>query len=207
LRQRRKRWFAIVNDAPRGGVQVVQSSTVKGLTANTWKEQLARALQRWPLNSLLAWGVRVMTPRQRVGVALVAFNSNEEVFMLRHVFRTERPWGLPGGWLGRNEAPADGLARELREETGLNIHVGPILYVGHEKQPPHVVLIYLGWVEPGPISLSAEVLEAQWFALDCLPRPLWPLSERAVTTGLELFRATPYPSFTTVMGREAQALT
>lgn len=148
-----------------------------------------------------------MTPRQRVGVALVAFNSNEEVLMLRHVFRTERPWGLPGGWLNRDEAPADGLIRELHEETGLTVRLGPIIHVGYEPQPPHIVLAYLGWLEPGPMRFSIEVLEAQWFALDRLPQPLWPLTERLIATGLALFRSTARPSSTRVAAHEAQALT
>ena len=52
----------------------------------TRKESLARLMRRRPFRQLMAWGVRMAVPRQRVGVALVAFNHNEEVFLLRHVF-------------------------------------------------------------------------------------------------------------------------
>ena len=85
---------------------------------NAWKESVARLVRRQPFRRMLAWGVRIVVPRQRVGVSLVAFNTDEEVFLLRHVFHTAIPWGLPGGWLARDEAPARGVARELREETG-----------------------------------------------------------------------------------------
>jgi len=184
--------------------------------AGAWKEELARAMRWRPLNDLLAWGVRATVPRQRVGVALVAFNANEEVFLLRHVFHPAGPWGLPGGWLNRNEAPADGVARELREETGLGVNLGPVIHVDHEKQPPHIVMAYLGHIEPGPMRFSIEVLEAQWFALDRLPHPLWPFARRVIADGLALFRATSPTSPTLATSplsaaspvlHEAQALT
>jgi ADP-ribose pyrophosphatase YjhB (NUDIX family) len=162
--------------------------------ADTWKEAIARLARRRPFNGLLAWGVRLVVPRQRVGVALVAFNANEEVLLLRHVFHTASSWGLPGGWLNRDEAPADGLARELREETGLGVVLGPPVLVAHEDQPPHIVLAYLGWMRPGPLRLNGEILEARWFKLDRLPRPLWPFTERAIAAGLALSRTTPRPA-------------
>lgn len=161
--------------------------------AVTWKEGLARLARRQPFSGLVAWGVRAVVPRQRVGVALVAFNDEEEIFLLRHVFHTAASWGLPGGWLGRDEPPAHGAARELREETGLDAFVGPAVYVSHEQHPPHIALAYLGWIVPGAMRLNTEILEGRWFPLDRLPRPLWPFTERAIAAALPHFRAAPRP--------------
>ena len=162
--------------------------------ADEWKERITRLVQRPPFNTLLVWGVRLMVPRQRVGVALVAFNANEEVFLLRHVFHTVTPWGLPGGWLERDEAPTAGLARELREETGLEVAMGPVIAVSHEKHPPHIVLAYLGWIQPGPVRYSGEVFEGRWFGLEHLPQPMWPFADQAITTALPVFRTLPLPT-------------
>lgn len=159
----------------------------------TWKEGMARLMRRQPFSGFMALGVRAVVPRQRVGVALVAFNEKEEVFMLRHVFHTAAPWGLPGGWLERDEAPARGVARELREETGLVAIIGPAVCVAHEPTPPHIALAYLGWITPGPLRLNAEVMEGHWFALDELPRPLPSFTGRAIAAALPLFRAMPQP--------------
>ena len=49
---------------------------------NSWKESVARLVRRQPFRGMMAWGVRAVVPRQRVGVALVAFNADEEVFLL-----------------------------------------------------------------------------------------------------------------------------
>lgn len=151
---------------------------------DTWKEGIARLVRHSPFDRLMAWGVRLTVPRQRVGVALVTFNANEEVLLLRHVFHTANPWGLPGGWLARNEAPGDGLTRELREELGLGVVLDGPIHVSHEKAPAHIILAYLGRLQPGPMRLNAEIIEARWFGLDRLPRPLWPFTERAIAAGL-----------------------
>lgn len=177
--------------ATNGALEVEQTVTMP--VAKTWKEGVARLVNRHPFSDFLAWGVRTFVPRQRVGVALVAFNTDEEVLLLRHVFHTAAPWGLPGGWLARDESPVAGLTRELREETALEALVGPVVCVGHEARPPHIVLAFLGWVGPGTMTFSGEILDGRWFQLQDLPQPLWPFTERAITAALPLFRATPHP--------------
>lgn len=171
-----------------------QSATNTPAAVGTpWKEQLAALVRHRPFNWLLAGAVRLVVPSHRIGVALVAFNAEDELLLLRHVFHPQVPWGLPGGWLNRNEAPADGLARELREETGLRATIGPPLTVAHFAAPSHMVMVYLGWVEPGPVKLSAEILEARWFALSQLPRPEHPLTRQAVRAAQKVRPLFPAP--------------
>ena len=155
---------------------------------DAWKEGIARLVRRHPLNGMLAWGVRFVVPRQRVGVALITFNIDGEILLLRHVFHTAIPWGLPGGWLGRNEAPEDGLIRELREEIGLDLSLGPPVHTAYVSSPPHIVMAYLGSLQPGQMRLNAEILEARWFSLDRLPHPLWAITEDAIVAALSLHR-------------------
>jgi 8-oxo-dGTP diphosphatase len=163
------------------------------MLADVWKEGISRLVRRRPFSQMMGWAIRLTVPRPRIGVALVAFNEHEEVFLLRHVFHPTTPWGLPGGWLGRNEAPQAGLARELREETGLKMNLGPVIHVVHERYPRHVVLAYLGWIKPGPIRLNYEILEARWHSLYRLPNSLQPFTRQAIAIAWEQFRALPDP--------------
>ena len=131
---------------------------------------------------------RLLVPRQRVGVAIVAFNAADEVFMLRHVFHPYYEWGLPGGWLKKNEAPAKGALRELREETGLTAVLGPAVSVQHDAETAHIGIAYLGQLNPGKLQLSHEINDARWFALDALPAPLSDHTQLAIAAAAQAHR-------------------
>lgn len=133
----------------------------------------------------MGWGIRLTVPRQRIGVALVAFDDRGRVLMLRHVFHPYTPWGLPGGWLGRNEDPRDGVLRELKEETGLEATLEEPVDVAYSDGPPHVGVIYRGRIRPGDLTLSPEILEAGWFRPDNLPGPLRPSVRRAIRRAMQ----------------------
>lgn len=171
------------------------ATRIKPIVGTPWKEQLAALIRYQPFRWLMAGGVRLVVPSHRLGVALVAFNSEDELLLLRHVFHPDVPWGLPGGWLGRNESPTGGLIRELREETGLAVTVGPPVVVAHHQDPSHMVMVYLGWVQPGPVTLSAEILEARWFPLGHLPQPQHPLTQHAIQAAQPLRAIYPRPAF------------
>jgi len=148
---------------------------------------MARLFRFWPFTTLLAWSVQLAVPRQRIGVALVALDDAERVFLLRHVFHPYSPWGLPGGWLGRNEAPATAVLRELQEETGLRARLGPPVSVVYGETPPHVGIAYLGRIQAGDLRLSAEILEAGWFAMARLPA-VSPDTQQAIKAAVTVHR-------------------
>lgn len=160
----------------------------------TWKEKAARWVE-WPImRRLMLWGIRAVVPRHRIGVALVAFNEADQVLMLRHVFHPITPWGVPGGWLGGHESPADGVLRELREETGLSAVLAPAIYTVYDPYPPHIGIMYLGYIQPGPFVLSAEIIEAAWFSPDELPGPMLPHLREAITRAAQLHQQLKHTS-------------
>jgi ADP-ribose pyrophosphatase YjhB (NUDIX family) len=155
------------------------------------KERVAR-LVRLPIGrQLLAGAVRLIVPRHRVGVALVVFDAEDRVLMLRHVFHPTTPWGVPGGWLDRREDPAACALRELGEETGLAARLGAAVFLSFEAVPPHVAVAYAADVIPGPLKLSAEILEAGWFPPDDLPGPLLPFVQAAIDAAVARRRTRP----------------
>jgi len=75
-------------------------------------------------------------------------------------------WSLPGGVLEHGEAPHRGCAREVAEEVGLKITVGPLLVLDwappdHERPRPVVFFVFDGGeVEPdADIRLQEEELD------------------------------------------------
>lgn len=84
-------------------------------------------------------------------------------------------WDTPGGFLEEGEDPLDGLKRELREETGLEIEpgefVGALIDLYGDGSEAQYVLS-LNWTariiggEPAPAD---DISEIRWFAADELP--------------------------------------
>jgi ADP-ribose pyrophosphatase YjhB (NUDIX family) len=86
-------------------------------------------------------------------------------------------WDTPGGFLEEGEPPLDGLRRELREETGLEIE--PVEFVAaltdiYGDGPGAGAVLSLNWtarVIGGAPKPADDVSEIRWFAPDELPRP------------------------------------
>ena len=72
-------------------------------------------------------------------------------------------WSLPGGALEVGETLAEGLAREMKEETGLDVEVGPVVDVfdritRDEQGRPrfHYVLVDFLCTRPGRHARGGE---------------------------------------------------
>lgn len=147
----------------------------------SWKQRLAHLMQFRFLQVLMVWGIYLFIPRHRIGINVVVLDERKRVLLLKHVFHPQVPWGLPGGWLGRHEDPKEGALRELREETGLTaVLQQPLLLLTHDVNPQHIGIVFLAQVEPGPLTLSSEILEAGWFELDDVPKVMTPGAHRAL---------------------------
>ncbi len=140
------------------------------------------------MQPLMRLAIALLVPRRRLGVGLVLFNEAEQVLLLRHVFHSRFPWGLPGGWLAAHESPAECALRELREETGLNGQLGPVLHVDSARPFLDINIAYLETAAAGEIRPNAEILEADWFHPNALPAPLLRFHYEAVIRGLCLTR-------------------
>ncbi len=117
------------------------------------------------------WQRRFMTAandRFLVGVTGLGVNAAGEVLLARHRFGAPQ-WRFLGGFLHPRERVEDALAREIKEETGLVVEVGPVLEAVTGYRWARVELVFAFRVTGGTPALTAEVAELGWFPPDRLP--------------------------------------
>lgn len=123
---------------------------------------------------------------QRIGAyAVVLRGSGEaaEILLSRLAPKVtaDELWTLPGGGVEHGEHPADAVVREVREETGLEVTVGPHAQVFSARTPRaarggrrfdlhSVRIVYAGTVpasspEPATVEVGGSTVEARWLPL------------------------------------------
>jgi 8-oxo-dGTP diphosphatase len=117
------------------------------------------------------WQRRFMTAahdRFLVGVTGLGIDEKGRVLLARHRFGAPQ-WRFLGGFLNPRERVEDALSREIREETGLVIEVGPVLEVVTGYRWERVEIVFAYRVAGGTALLTSEIEELRSFAPDALP--------------------------------------
>lgn len=98
-------------------------------------------------------------------------------------------WDLPGGFLEEGEHPLEGLRRELREETGLEVEPRDFLgvfmdrYGGGDDAHATLNLVWTARIGSGEPEAADDVSELRWFGPEELP-PESELAFRVVADAL-----------------------
>ena len=122
---------------------------------------------RLPLNAALRnrlmW---LLSPKYSVGVVGLVRDGKGRVLLLRHTYR-RKPWGIPGGGLQPGETLEECLRREVWEETGMKVRVGPLLSAGARRDRKLVDMIFACYPLPGETLAAfrpnAEIAEAGFY--------------------------------------------
>ena len=119
--------------------------------------------------------VRSTQKKFTVSVVAVVTDENDQVLILDHFFRPKYTWGLPGGFLDPNEAPEQGIKRELFEEAHIKLENVKLLRVRTIGR--HIEIIFHSTSKGKAKVNSREIRALGWFSLDALPE----MSEYQVT--------------------------
>ena len=127
---------------------------------------------------------RTFKPRT-LGVRAMVIDGDGRIALVRHTYIPG--WHMPGGGVKKQESFEAAVARELREEVGVEAFtLERVLGVYHnlrEGKDDHVV-VFVTRVPAGTLVRNAdrlEIAEAAWFALDLLPVGLSPATARRIT--------------------------
>lgn len=140
----------------------------------TLKKRIMHVLVRFPLVLNLIYRiVRFFVNKHAVGVQGVILDHQGRVLMVEHAFHVEHPWGLPGGWIDRNESPTETLIREFQEELSIRIEIIKILQAHQvDYDHNHIDIAYLCSTQDAVDELSFELLSYRWIEkseVDTLP--------------------------------------
>jgi len=119
---------------------------------------------------------RLFPERPIIGVGAVILDGNRVLLVRRAHEPLKGEWSLPGGAVELGETLAQALAREVREETGLEVRVGPVVEVldrvhraADGRIEYHYVLVdYLCAPIGGRLAASSDADDACWADVDDL---------------------------------------
>jgi mutator protein MutT len=140
--------------------------------------------------------------RPIVGVGAVIADEGRVVLIRRRYEPLAGQWSLPGGMVELGETLEEAVAREMLEETGLVVEVGPVIEVFDRimfdetrRVRYHFVLVdYLCWPLSGELCAGSDVDAAD--LVDPLQLARYQLTAKAtavIERGLRLAREAPRP--------------
>lgn len=114
--------------------------------------------------------IRITQAKFTVSAAAVITNGQGEVLLLNHVLRPKSGWGLPGGFIEHGEQPDEGIKREIREETGIEMNGLRMLSV--RTAGTHIEILFTAIGAGTPQVKSREIKELGWFGSGQMPKKM-----------------------------------
>lgn len=114
----------------------------------------------------------MVLPTHIVAAGGVIINDNNEILLMKNL---RKGWEYPGGIVEPGETVPQGLIREIKEETGVNVDIINIVgiysntekkkgYNGVEKVPTIVTIDFICKYISGELRPNDESSEVKWFS-------------------------------------------
>ncbi|HEX6286037.1 MAG TPA: NUDIX hydrolase [Acidimicrobiia bacterium] len=104
-----------------------------------------------------------------VGVGAVVFDDEGRILLIERGREPQKGlWAVPGGKVEYGEEMREAVRREVAEETGLEIDVGDVVWVGEIIDAEfHLVLIdFEATVIGGQLQAADDAADVRWVSLD-----------------------------------------
>jgi ADP-ribose pyrophosphatase YjhB (NUDIX family) len=130
--------------------------------------------------------------RPIVGVGGVVVHRQRVLLIRRGCEPHKGQWSIPGGMLELGEGLADGVRRELKEETGLDVEplqivaaFDRIMREGKRVKYHYVIVDYVCRLKRGRLKPASDVVDARWVRREEMPQ--YHLTEMATKVILKSF--------------------
>lgn len=107
-----------------------------------------------------------------VGIRALVINDQQQVLLVRHTYRDG--WHTPGGGVDRGEGIYEALARELREEVGIELTEKPVIFgvyhnIWRGRHDYPILMLVRSFDGVPRVCDPVEIAEVAWFDIDNLP--------------------------------------
>ncbi len=131
-----------------------------------WKKIVGRAWRKTPY-FIKSYAIRTTQRKFTASVGAVIVNRQGKVLLLEHVLRPASGWGIPGGFMNRNEQPAEAIRREIREEVGLELENVELFSVRTINR--HIEILFRASADGEGSIKSIEINKIGWFTISEIP--------------------------------------
>lgn len=141
---------------------------------------------------------RLYPVRPMVGVGAVVWNGSQVLLERRGQPPAEGTWTIPGGLIELGETAESALRREIREECGIEIAVGPLLglfepIVRDEEgrvRYHYTIIDFLATHVSGELRVGGDAAEVRWVTPEELPQyDLRPAAQDMIARALQVVGA------------------